>query len=62
MTIHHHREQRMATQVSHVSRICLSLLTALWVLEKEDKGKENEDSKNSSTLAHNMCVDVALID
>jgi len=24
----------------------------------KDKGKENEDSKNSSTSAHNMCVDV----
>jgi hypothetical protein len=62
MTIYHHRNQQMATKVSHVSRICLSLLTALWILEKEDKGKKNEDSKNSSTSAHNMCVDVALID
>ena len=36
------------------------IIDRLWVLDKKGKGKKNEDSKNSSTLAHNMCVDVSL--
>jgi len=59
MTIHHHQ-----TTDGHLGKPRQSNLPIIIdsFVGFGDKGKENEDSKNSSTLAHNMCVDVALID
>lgn len=52
MTIHHHHKTRQSNLPT--------IIDSFVGLQKEDRGKENEDSKNSSTSAHNMCVDVAL--